>query len=385
MNQIVQTIQKKYKEVFNEQPSLIRAPGRVNLIGEHTDYNNGFVLPASIDKAIYIAIGKRDDQEIHLISVDLEDHFIGTVNHIEHNDKQWSLYILGVVIELQQAGLKVGGFNCVFSGDIPIGAGLSSSAALECGIAFGLNELFSLGMDKIGLVKLAQKAENDFVGVKCGIMDQFASMMGRKNKVIRLDCQSLDYEYNPLEMEGIEIVLFDSNVSHSLASSEYNTRREQCEKGVAMIQQKYPEVKTLRDATQEMLDEMVQPADPLVFRRCTFVVQENRRLLEGCEDLNHGDVAAFGKKMFATHIGLSKNYEVSCKELDYLIDCVKENPDVLGARMMGGGFGGCTINLVKTSAVPELTKKMTTAYKNDMKKDLKVYVAQTQDGVSFLN
>lgn len=385
MNQIVETIQKKYKEVFNEQPRLVRAPGRVNLIGEHTDYNNGYVLPASIDKAIYLAIGKRSDDEIHLISVDLDDQFIGTVNQVERNEKHWSLYILGVVSEMQQAGHKVGGFNCVFSGDIPLGAGLSSSAALECGVGFGLNELFSLGIDKIALIKLAQKAENDFVGVKCGIMDQFASMMGQKNKVIRLDCQSLDYEYNPLEMEGIEIVLFDSNVSHSLASSEYNTRREQCEQGVALIQQKYPEVKTLRDATQDMLDELVQKADPLVYRRCTFVVQENRRLLEGCEDLKRGDVAAFGQKMFATHKGLSKNYEVSCEELDYLISCVENDTDVLGARMMGGGFGGCTINLVKTAHVPELTKKVTAAYKKDMKKDLKVYVAQTQDGVSLLN
>lgn len=384
MHSIINNIQQKFEEKFQEKPLIIRAPGRVNLIGEHTDYNDGFVLPAAINKAIYLGMSARQDDRIELVAVDLNEAYTGTVNHIEQNNQHWTLYILGVVDQLQKAGLKVGGFNCVFSGDIPLGAGLSSSAALECGVVFGLNELFSLELDKVHMVKIAQCAENEFVGVQCGIMDQFASMMGKKNFVIQLDCRSLDYRYNPIEMEGVDIVLFDSCVSHSLASSEYNTRRQQCEQGVQLIRQKYPEVTTLRDATQEMLDELVKDQDPVVYRRCRYVVQENRRLLEGCEDLKRGDVASFGQKMFATHEGLSKNYEVSCPELDFLIDCVKDHPDVLGARMMGGGFGGCTINLVRKEAIPELIRSVSGKYEAAMGKTPKVYVAETEAGVGIV-
>ena len=385
MHSIINKIEQKFEQTFSEKPLIIRAPGRVNLIGEHTDYNDGFVLPAAINKAIYLGVSQRADDEIHLVSVDLNESFTGSVHKLEKEGQHWTLYILGVVEQLQKAGKTVGGFNLVFSGDIPLGAGLSSSAALECGVAFGLNELFSLGLDRVSMVKMAQAAENEFVGVKCGIMDQFASMMGRKNAVIQLDCRSLDYTYNPIEMAGIEIVLFDSRVSHSLASSEYNTRRSQCEQGVKLIQTKYPEVKNLRDATQDMLDELVKDQDPVVYRRCRYVVQENRRLLEGCEDLKRGDVAAFGKKMFATHEGLSKNYEVSCPELDFLIDCVKDQPAVLGARMMGGGFGGCTINLVKKEAIPQLIEEVSAKYEAKTGQKPKVYVAETEAGVGIVH
>jgi galactokinase len=385
MHLIINKIKQKFEQTFQEKPLIIRAPGRVNLIGEHTDYNDGFVLPAAINKAIYIGLSKRQDDQIHLVSIDLDESFTGRVQVLEQNDQHWTLYILGVVQQLQKAGLKVGGFNLVFSGDIPLGAGLSSSAALECGVAFGLNELFALGLERVQMVKMAQAAENEFVGVKCGIMDQFASMMGKKNFVIQLDCRSLDYTYNPIEMEGIDIVLFDSCVSHSLASSEYNTRRLQCEQGVKLIRQKYPQVKTLRDATQDMLDELVKDQDPVVYRRCRYVVQENRRLLEGCEDLKRGDVAAFGQKMYETHTGLSKNYEVSCPELDFLIDCVKDQPGVLGARMMGGGFGGCTINLVKKEAIQDLISAVSAKYEAHTGKKPKVYVAQTEAGVGIVH
>ena len=342
------------------------------------------MLPAAINKAIYLGLSARKDDRIELVSIDLNESYSGSIHKIEQNNQHWTLYILGVVDQLHKAGIQIGGFNCVFSGDIPLGAGLSSSAALECGVAFGLNEIFSLGLEKVRMVKLAQCAENEFVGVKCGIMDQFASMMGKKNFVIQLDCRSLEYTYNPIEMDGIDIVLFDSCVSHSLASSEYNTRRQQCEQGVKLIQQKYPEVKNLRDATQDMLDELVKEQDPLVYRRCRYVVQENRRLLEGCEDLKRGDVAAFGQKMFQTHEGLSKNYEVSCPELDFLISCVKDHPAVLGARMMGGGFGGCTINLVRKEAIPALIGEVSAKYQAAMGKAPKVYVAETEAGVGIV-
>jgi galactokinase len=366
-------------------PLLVRSPGRVNLIGEHTDYNHGFVLPAAIDKAIYLAIGAREDNEIRLYSVDLDQTFACTLDLPEPTPEHWPNYLLGIVQQLQQSGNAPGGFNCVFAGDIPIGSGMSSSAALECATAFGLNELFRLGLDKLTMVRLAQRAENIFVGLQCGIMDMFASMFGRRNHVIRLDCQSLDYAWFPLQLEDMRIVLLDTNVKHSLASSEYNTRRRQCEAGVRLVQAHYPEVMSLRDVTMAMLDRCVAPVDDVVYRRCRFIVGENTRLLAGTQDLQLGNLAAFGRKMFETHEGLSREYEVSCEELDFLVDQVKGDPAVLGARMMGGGFGGCTINLVKEAAIGALVARVAPVYRGAMKKELKVYVAQIEDGTSIVN
>ncbi|HVU54872.1 MAG TPA: galactokinase [Puia sp.] len=375
---------EKFKETFNTDPVVIRSPGRVNLIGEHTDYNNGFVMPAAINKAIYMAVSRRDDNLIHIVSLDLELSYLGDTDKIAPSSLHWPDYILGVIQQIQVKGHHVGGFNCVFGGDIPLGAGMSSSAALECATAFSLNELFGLKMDPLTMVKLAQKAENEFVGVQCGIMDQFASMFGRKNHVIRLDCQSLAYEYAPFNTDGIRIVLLDTNVKHSLASSEYNTRRQQCEAGVALIRQHHPEVRSLRDATLEMLDKYVAPADDLVYRRCQYVVEENLRLLAASEDLKKGDIEAFGQKMFATHDGLSRKYEVSCPEADFLVEQVKGRPGVIGARMMGGGFGGCTINLVREDVIDELVADLTPAYARAMNKELKVYIGQIENGTSLI-
>jgi galactokinase len=269
-------------------------------------------------------------------------------------------------------------------GDVPIGAGLSSSAAIECATAFALNELFHLKIDKLDLVRMAQLAEHSFAGVKVGIMDMFASMYGKKDSVIKLDCRSLDFEYVPLKMEGIKILLLNTNVKHSLASSEYNTRRQQCEKGVEYVKAHIPEAKSLRDVTIEMLDQFVAPKDDVIYQRCKYVVEENIRLLAACDDLKKGDIAALGKKMFQTHEGLSKQYEVSCKELDFLVEHVKINPAVLGARMMGGGFGGCTINLVKEEAINNLIKEVSEAYKSAMQKDISFYIAQTEDGTAIM-
>ncbi|MDO6431774.1 galactokinase [Flavitalea sp. BT771] len=375
---------EKFKETFNTDPMVIRSPGRVNLIGEHTDYNNGFVMPAAINKAIYMAVSRRDDDLIHIVSQDLELSYLGDIAKVEPTSLHWPDYILGVVQQVQALGHPVGGFNCVFGGDIPLGAGMSSSAALECATAFSLNELFGLKMDPLTMVKLSQKAENEFVGVKCGIMDQFASMFGRRNHVIRLDCQSLEYEYVPFNTDGIRIVLLDTNVKHSLASSEYNTRRQQCEAGVALIRAHHPEVRSLRDATLEMLDKHVAPADALVYQRCQYVVEENLRLLAAGEDLKKGDIEAFGQKMFATHEGLSRKYAVSCPELDFLVEQVKGRPGVIGARMMGGGFGGCTINLVREAVIDELVAELTPAYARAMNKELKVYIGQIENGTSLI-
>jgi galactokinase len=379
-------VKEKFAALFPGAGSLlIRSPGRVNLIGEHTDYNHGFVLPAAIDKAIWMAIGRRDDNELHLVSLDLDRTYRGDLDDLAPSPLHWPDYILGVVQQLRQAGQAVSGFNCVFSGDIPPGAGMSSSAALECATAFALNELFGLGLDKLTMVRLAQRAENVFVGVQCGIMDQFASMFGRRDHVIRLDCQSLEYTYFPFRLEGIRIVLLDSNVKHSLASSEYNTRRQQCEAGVRLIRAHHPTVTSLRDATADMVDRYIAPVDELIYRRCRFIVGENARLLAGTEDLEKGDIAAFGRKMFETHEGLSRDYAVSCVELDFLVEQVKGDPAVIGARMMGGGFGGCTINLVKEDAIDTLVTRIAPVYQNAMHKELKVYVAKIEDGTSIVH
>jgi len=370
---------------ITENTLVVRSPGRINLIGEHTDYNNGYVLPAAIDKAAYIAITLRNDDEIHLYSIDLNDQYSTTVCKLAKSSAaSWPNYMLGVVQQFILAGIDIKGFDAALTADIPIGAGLSSSAAVECAMALSLNELFSAGFDKLNLVKMSQKAEHDFAGVQCGIMDQFASMFGKYNHVIKLDCLSLDYEYEPFNLDGIKIVLLDTNVKHSLASSEYNVRRRQCETGVAFIQQHLPEVKSLRDATIEMLDKYILQNDPVVYRRCKYVVEENNRLLQGCKDLEEGNLQAFGSKMFETHYGLSRMYEVSCPELDFLVEHLRDNPAVLGARMMGGGFGGCTINLVKEDAVDELIEKTAKAYKEAMQKELKAYIANIETGTNIL-
>ncbi len=381
---IAQSVYQKYKSSFDGPPVIVRSPGRVNIIGEHTDYNEGFVLPAAIDKAAYVAAGKRADDTIQLYSVEFNESFESCITHLQRSDKGWPNYILGVADQLVKSGHAIGGFNLVIDGDVPIGAGLSSSAAVECATAFALNEVFGLNLSKIEMVKLAQKAEHAFAGVRVGIMDMFASMHGKKDHVIKLDCRSLEYEYVPLKLEGIKILLLNTNVKHSLASSAYNTRRQECERGVALVKEHHPEVHSLRDVTPQMLEQYVDPADPVVYRRCKYVVEENLRLLAACEDLKNGHVEALGQKMFQTHYGLSKEYEVSCPELDFLVDYVKDHPAVLGARMMGGGFGGCTINLVKEEAIDELVGGISRAYTAQMNLPLTHYEAVIEDGTSLM-
>jgi len=382
-------MEEKLKEIFVKKfettPLIVKSPGRINLIGEHTDYNDGFVLPASIDKYAYVALQKRDDDKISLYSIDFEEQHEACLNDLSSPEKHWPVYILGVVDQLLKAGFSIKGFNLVICGTVPIGAGMSSSAAVECATVFALNELFGLGIAKIDMVKMAQKAEHEFAGVKCGIMDQFASMFGKSNQLIRLDCRSLEFEYVPFLMKGIKIVLLDTNVKHSLASSAYNERRIQCEKGVELIQQYQPLVKSLRDVDMEMLDKYVLPVDELVYRRCKYVVEEIERTTKACNDLKEHDFISFGKKMFKTHEGLSTLYEVSCAELDFLISQVKNNPDVLGARMMGGGFGGCTINLVKEEAADDLIEKISIAYQKAIGRKLNYYHVSVDDGTSTVN
>lgn len=386
INQLMkEKVLQDFTRNFNEEPTIVRSPGRVNIIGEHTDYNNGFVLPAAIDKAIYVAVSPRNDETIKLYSGEFDESFETSLKTLKPTDRVWPNYILGVADQLLKRGYSIKGFNLAIDGDVPIGSGLSSSAAVECATAFALNQIFALGIEKKDLAFIGQKAEHTFAGVMCGIMDQFASVFGKKDHVIKLDCQSLDYEYVPLELKGYKILLLNTNVKHSLGSSEYNTRRAQCEQGVAWVKEHHREVNSLRDVTMEMLHQYVESKDKLIYQRCKYVVEEKERLLTGCEDLKKGDLESLGKKMFQTHDGLSKEYEVSCKELDFLVDAVRNNPDVVGARMMGGGFGGCTINIVKEEAIDALIDRLEEDYEKNMGLKLTAYIAQVENGTSLIS
>ena len=377
-----QHIARKFKEVFKSPPDIqVACPGRINLIGEHTDYNSGFVLPAAIDKQISIAMGKRKDKLLHLVAADFGQQYQGQLDQLATSRQLWPDYMNGVLDQLQKRGYSLEGLNIVVGGDIPAGAGLSSSAALECGVCFGVNELFSLGLEKFEMVRIAQAAENEFVGVKCGIMDQFASMFGKQGHAILLDCRNLKYEYVPLDLHQYVILLMDTRVKHSLAAGEYNLRRQQCEEGVRALRKVYPQVESLRDANRAMIEYTLKEQVPeLIYNRCKYVVEENLRLQVGCEALRRNDIVTFGKKMYASHYGLSRLYDVSCPELDYLVELAKEEYSIAGARMMGGGFGGCTINLVKKGTVNEVVSRMSRAFQLRFGQEPLAYLCNLSDG-----
>lgn len=380
---MIRKITRTFKERFFSEPMLFRSPGRINLIGEHTDYNNGFVLPAAIDKDIIIAISVNHTDDCNFYAIDVDESFSFPINEMRPSLQVWPDYLMGVIDEFQKRQIPIHGINVVIGGNIPIGAGLSSSAAVECCMTMALNELFEAGMTEMEMIKLSQRAENSFVGVQCGIMDQFASMMGREGQVIKLDCRNLSYEYFPLRMGKYAIILFDTGVKHSLASSEYNTRRKECAEGLKSLQEIYPRIQSLRDVNPLQVNTYLKKtATDKIFRRCKYVVEENLRVLIGCEDLLRNDIAAFGKKMFLTHEGLSLLYEVSCPELDWLVAKAKPDNRVMGARMMGGGFGGCTINIVHQNAIDEICREFSEAYKIEFGIELKTYPVQLSGGTS---
>jgi galactokinase len=382
---IVEKISQIYLREFQTKPRIFRAPGRINLIGEHTDYNGGFVLPAAIDKAAYIAISESGKATGKWISVDFNESVEISFENIRPVDQHWANYLLGIVDQFQKSGSNVLPFNCVLTADVPIGSGLSSSAALESAVAFALNKINNLQFERTQLASLAQRAENEFIGLKCGIMDMFASLHGKKDHVMRLDCRSLENQYFPLQLNQHTMMLLDTGVKHSLASSEYNIRREQCEEGVRLMQENHPEIQTLRDVSEAMLEADKHNLDPVVNRRCKFVLEENRRVFATCESLQKNDLAVAGKLMYASHKGLQNDYEVSCRELDLLVELVRPEVGVLGARMMGGGFGGCTINLVRESAVNGLVEKIAPIYEKETGRPLQHYEVNTSDGANELN
>ena len=370
----------------NFKPELtIDSPGRINIIGEHTDYNMGFVLPTAIEKKITFKFQKNGSDKIcHVYSKGYDTGFELSLDKVEISKVEWENYILGVLNEILKRTDKLKGFDCTLESHVPIGSGVSSSAALECGLAFGLNEIFDLGLTKMDIVELSQVAEHTYAGTKCGIMDQFASVMSKEGHVILLDCESLEYSYIPINIKPYKIVLLNTNVSHNLASGEYNVRRAQCEEGVAVLQKKYPEVKSLRNATMDMLNDVRSELDETVYNRCSYIIQEKIRVLEAVEALKANNLNRVGELLYETHDGLSKMYEVSCPELDFLVAFSKKYDSVLGARMMGGGFGGCTINLVHEDAIEEFVNAASAAYEKECKLKLTWFEASPSEGTSIV-
>ena len=374
-------LKEKFASFFGEgTPRLFTAPGRINIIGEHTDYNGGFVLPGAVDKAITMAIVPNGTPFVNLVSIDHDDaHLFFRIGGPQPKE-QWASYFYGVIEEMRKRGATVGGFNAVFGGDVPLGAGMSSSAALESYIGTALNALFDLHFTKEELAKIGQMTEHNYIGVRCGIMDQFASIFGQKGHVVRLDCRSLEYQLVPFNPKGVEIVLIDTMVKHLLASSEYNVRRAQCEEGVAVIKKYLPHVELLRVVTMEELEAHRAEMDPMSFRRCAFVINENKRLMDACAAMEKGDFVEVGKLVYATHEGLSKEYGVSCPELDFIVNIAHEHEAVLGARMMGGGFGGCVIALVKKEGVADYIADVKKRYQVEFDKDPRVIEVEISDG-----
>ena len=342
----IEELKSLFKQRFGNEGVVYTSPGRINLIGEHTDYNGGFVFPGAIDSGIYACIRLNGTNKVHAYSIDKEDYCEFGMNEEDHPHLHWANYIFGVCREIIKRGYKLQGFDTVFYGNVPIGAGMSSSAALESTFAFALNELLNLGIDKFELARIGQATEHNYVGVKCGIMDQFASLFGKAGHLMRLNCATMEFEYYPFNPKGYKVVLLDTLVKHELASSAYNRRRESCENACAHIAAKHPEVKYLSDATMAMLNEIDVEIPAEDYMRAEYVIGEKQRVLDVCDALEKGDYETVGNRMYGTHYGMSKLYEVSCEELDYLNDIAKEC-GVTGSRVMGGGFGGCTINLVK--------------------------------------
>ncbi len=374
----------EFKRLFSTAPLMVFSPGRINFIGEHTDYNMGYVMPAAIDKAIYIAIAKSETGTSTVKSLDMGEEITFSVNDFQKSDKGWANYILGVVQQLIQDDHQIGEINAVFGGDIPIGSGLSSSAALECGFCYGFNELYDLGIERVQIARYGQAAENQFVGMNCGIMDQFASVMGKEDHVMLLDCRSLERKYFPVQPDNYTVVLCNSNVKHSLVDSEYNVRRQQCEEGVGILKKHFPSIESLRDLTIYQLEEHKSDLSPVVYRRCKYVIEENDRVIAFCDSLVKADTDHLGTLLYAAHDGLQHEYEVSCPEIDFMVDYAKKSDSVIGSRMMGGGFGGCTINLIKPGKEKDYVAGLEVAYKNEFGKEMTPYYLKVSHGTASI-
>lgn len=377
---IIKEVKSSFKKQFKTKPLLILSPGRINLIGEHTDYNDGFVFPGAINKGIALAINKKDEglSTIYALNKD-EIHEFNTKDVKPIENGGWRNYVLGVVGQLQALGKQVGGFNAVFAGNIPGGAGMSSSAALENSFVFGLNELFNLGLSKSEMILVSQKAEHNYVGVKCGIMDQYASMFGIKKSALLLDCRTISSEPYQIDFKEYKLMLINSNVKHDLSESAYNDRRAVCEKISDLLN-----IKALRDASKEDLDKIKEDISTEDYQKALYVINENNRVKQFSDAIKINDLDTLGNLLYQSHEGLSNKYKVSCEELDFLVDRAKENPNVLGARMMGGGFGGCTINLVKKEAFKTFKKEVSKKFRTKFNSDCSVYGVKLSQGTHIV-
>ena len=376
-------IHEKFVELYGEGGVAYASAGRVNLIGEHTDYNGGYVFPGAIDKGIVAEIKLNGSDKVNLYSLDYDAAASFGLNEEDKPQEAWASYVFGVCRETIKRGGKVEGFDAVFAGDVPLGAGLSSSAALESCFAYAINDIFQNGIDKFELAKIGQSTEHNYCGVKCGIMDQFASCFGKEGSLIRLNCKTLEYKYFPFKPEGYKLVLVDSCVKHELASSAYNKRRQSCENAAAAIKKNHPEIEFLSDCNRLWLDEVRDEIPQEDFLRAEYVIGEVQRVLDVCDALERGDYETVGELMYQTHFGLSRLYEVSCEELDFLNKLARKM-DVTGSRVMGGGFGGCTINLVKDELYDEFIAAAKAQFAEKFGHEPKVYDVVISDGARKL-
>jgi galactokinase len=377
----VALLREQFVEQYGIAPELIvQAPGRVNLIGEHTDYNDGYVLPVAIDRSVLIAVARRLDRTVRLRALDFSDQVAFSLDDLQYDERhRWSNYQRGVAVELLKLGIELPGIDAVFTSDVPVGAGLSSSAALEVSMAVTWQTLVGFELARPDLALLCQRAENTFVGVNCGIMDQFISALGQENAALLIDCRSL--EHRPVSLpEGIEIVVMDTKKQRGLADSAYNTRRSECEQGVALLQAHLPRIKALRDVSVAEFERHAVVLPENVLRRCRHVVTEDDRTLAGVEALARGDAAAFGRLMDASHVSLRDDYEVSCAELDAMVEAAWRAPGMVGARMTGGGFGGCAVALVKEGQTEPFCEWVAREYTSKVDLVPSLYVCSAQEG-----
>ena len=375
-----QRVSQKFAEVYGDGAILFTSPGRINLIGEHTDYNGGFVFPGAVDKGIVAAIRLNGTDKVRAFALDLNESAEFGLNEEDKPAQSWACYIFGVCREIQKRGGVIGGFDTVFAGDVPLGAGMSSSAALESTFAYALNTLYNLGIEKFELARIGQSTEHNYCGVKCGIMDQFASVHGKAGHLMRLDCRSMEFSYFPFDptKHGYRLMLVNSCVKHELVGSPYNDRRASCERVAAVLGQEF-----LRGATMEQLEAIKDQISEEDYMRARYVIGEEKRVLDVCEALERDDYETVGARMYETHWGMSKDYEVSCEELDFLATVAKEC-GVTGSRIMGGGFGGCTINLVKEELYDNFVATVTERFKEKYGHEPKIYPVIISDGSRIL-
>ncbi len=377
---LINTIKNSFIAKFQIEPVMVFSPGRINIIGEHTDYNDGFVFPAAVNKGIVIAVGKSDSSISTAFAFDKQETIAFSLKNIKPLAQgSWQNYILGVVAEIQNRSKIVGNFNILFGGNIPSGAGMSSSAALENSVVFGLNEIFNLGLSKHDMILISQKAEHNYVGVKCGIMDQYASMFGIENNALLLDCRTVKSKPFEIDFKNHELILINTNVKHSLSDSAYNDRRSVCESIAGMLN-----VKALRDATEYDLESIKDKVTDENYQKALYVIQENDRVIKASKAIENRDLKALGSLIYASHDGLQNQYKVSCKELDFLVEQAKLNSHVLGARMMGGGFGGCTINLIAKTETESFKSQVSESYKNKFNLNCSIYSVELSNGTGLI-